>query len=61
MSLDAMRALPFPGADGHREHVLLYAEHEEAFAGAATEEVRKLNPRLQGFATWLAAPRRVAR
>jgi uncharacterized protein YbjT (DUF2867 family) len=56
MSLDAMRALPFPGADDMANMFFFYAEHEEAFAGARDpEEVRKLNPRLQDFVTWLAA------
>ncbi|MCW2877767.1 MAG: nucleoside-diphosphate sugar epimerase [Sphaerisporangium sp.] len=58
MSLDAVRGLPFPGAADTANMFFFYAEHEDAFAGVRDpEEVRKLNPRLQDFATWLAANR----
>jgi uncharacterized protein YbjT (DUF2867 family) len=56
MSVDDMRALPFPGADDIANMFFYYAEYADAFAGARDPEaVRKLNPRLQNFATWLAA------
>jgi uncharacterized protein YbjT (DUF2867 family) len=58
MGLDAVRGMPFPGADDTANMFFFYAEHEDAFAGVRDpEEVRKLNPRLQDFATWLAANR----
>ncbi|GAA5038694.1 uncharacterized protein YbjT (DUF2867 family) [Thermocatellispora tengchongensis] len=58
MTVDALRAMPFPGADDLANMFYFYAEHEEAFAGVRDPaEVRKLNPRLQDFATWLAANR----
>jgi len=56
MSLDDVRKLPFPGADDTANMFFFYAEYANVFAGARDpEEVRKLNPRLQDFATWLAA------
>jgi uncharacterized protein YbjT (DUF2867 family) len=58
MGLDAVRGLPFPGAEDTANMFFFYAEYEDVFAGARDpEEVRKLNPRLQDFATWLAANR----
>ncbi|SEF24778.1 Uncharacterized conserved protein YbjT, contains NAD(P)-binding and DUF2867 domains [Amycolatopsis pretoriensis] len=58
MSVEALRASGFPGADDLSNMFFYYAEHEDAFAGARDPEaVRKLNPRLQDFATWLAARR----
>jgi uncharacterized protein YbjT (DUF2867 family) len=58
MSLDAMRESPSPGADDTANMFFFYAEHEDAFAGVRDpDQVRKLNPRLQDFATWLAANR----
>jgi uncharacterized protein YbjT (DUF2867 family) len=58
MSLDDLRKLPFPGADDTANMFFFYAEHEKAFAGVRDPaEVRKLNPRLQDFATWLHANR----
>ncbi|GII54190.1 nucleotide-diphosphate-sugar epimerase [Planotetraspora thailandica] len=56
MTLDATRALPYPGTDDLANMFFFYAEHEDAFAGVRDPaEVRKLNPRLKDFATWLAA------
>jgi uncharacterized protein YbjT (DUF2867 family) len=56
MSLDAVRAIPFPAAEDTANMFFFYAEHADAFAGVRDpEKVRKLNPRLQDFATWLAA------
>ena len=53
-----MRGLPFPGAEDTANMFFFYAEHVDAFAGVRDPaEVRKLNPRLQDFATWLAANR----
>jgi NmrA-like family len=56
MSRDAVGGLPFPGAEDTANMFFFYAEYDNVFAGVrAPEEVRKLNPRLQDFATWLAA------
>ncbi|QKV74251.1 NmrA/HSCARG family protein [Amycolatopsis sp. Hca4] len=58
MSVEDLRAAGFPGADDLSNMFFYYAEHEDAFAGARDPEaVRKLNPRLQDFATWLASLR----
>jgi uncharacterized protein YbjT (DUF2867 family) len=58
MSLDTVREMPFPGAADTANMFFFYAEHADVFAGARDpEKVRKLNPRLQDFATWLAANR----
>ncbi len=58
MSVEALRSAGFPGADDLSNMFVYYAEHEDAFAGARDPEaVRKLNPRLQDFATWLASRR----
>jgi hypothetical protein len=58
MSLDTVRAMGFPGADDAANTFFFYAEYADVFAGARDpEQVRKLNPRLQDFATWLAANR----
>ncbi len=58
MSLDAVRALPFPGTDDLANMFFFYIEYADAFAGARDpEKVRELNPRLQDFATWLSAHR----
>jgi uncharacterized protein YbjT (DUF2867 family) len=58
LPLEVVRQLPIPGADDLANMFFFYAEHEDAFAGARNpDEVRKLNPRLQDFATWLAAHR----
>jgi uncharacterized protein YbjT (DUF2867 family) len=58
MSVEDVRALPVPGADDLANMFVYYAEHENVFAGARDPEaVRKLNPRLQDFATWLAEHR----
>jgi uncharacterized protein YbjT (DUF2867 family) len=55
MSVDALRGLDFPGADDTANMFYYYAEYSDAFAGARDPEaVRKLNPRLQDFTTWLA-------
>lgn len=57
-SVEFVRAQPMPGADDLANMFFYYAEHEEYFAGARDpEQVRTLNPRLQDFATWLAANR----
>jgi hypothetical protein len=57
-SLDAVRGLPFPGAEDTANMFFFYAEYADAFAGARNPDyVRKLNPWLQDFATWLAANR----
>jgi hypothetical protein len=58
MSLDDMRKLDFAGADDTANMFYFYAEYADVFAGARDPEaVRKLNPRLQDFATWLAINR----
>jgi uncharacterized protein YbjT (DUF2867 family) len=58
MSLDAVRGLPFPAAEDTANMFFFYAEYDNVFAGVRDpEKVRKLNPRLQDFATWLAANR----
>lgn len=58
LDLDTLRAMPVPGADDLANMFFYYTEHEEHFAGVRDpEEVRALNPRLQDFATWLAANR----
>ncbi|MGK3206916.1 NmrA/HSCARG family protein [Amycolatopsis sp. MEPSY49] len=58
MSVEDLRSAGFPGADDLSNMFFYYAEHEAAFAGARDPEaVRKLNPRLQDFATWLASRR----
>lgn len=54
MSLDDMRALGFPGAEDSANMFFFYVEHADAFAGVRDPDaIRKLNPRLQDFATWL--------
>jgi uncharacterized protein YbjT (DUF2867 family) len=56
--LDAVRGSGVPGADDLANMFFYYVEHEDYFAGARDpEQVRTLNPRLQDFATWLAAHR----
>jgi uncharacterized protein YbjT (DUF2867 family) len=56
--LDAVRSAPVPGADDLANMFFYYVEHADFFAGARDpEQVRKLNPQLQDFATWLAAHR----
>jgi uncharacterized protein YbjT (DUF2867 family) len=56
MSVDDVRKLDFPGADDTANMFYFYAEHDDVFAGARNPaEIRKLNPRLQNFATWLTA------
>jgi uncharacterized protein YbjT (DUF2867 family) len=56
MSLDDIRKLDFAGADDTANMFYFYAEYENVFAGVRDPaEVRKLNPRLQNFATWLTA------
>ncbi|MBB4910781.1 NmrA/HSCARG family protein [Actinophytocola algeriensis] len=56
--VDALRASGADGADDLANMFFYYAEHEAFFAGARDPEfVRTLNPRLQDFATWLAAHR----
>lgn len=58
LPLEVVRQLPMPAADDLANMFFFYAEHEKAFAGVRNpDEVRKLNPRLQDFATWLAAHR----
>ncbi|MFJ9782468.1 NmrA/HSCARG family protein [Amycolatopsis sp. NPDC101161] len=58
MSVEALRSAGFPGADDLSNMFVYYTEHEAAFAGARDPEaVRKLNPRLQDFASWLASRR----
>lgn len=58
VGLDAVRAQGVPGADDLANMFFYYVEHEAYFAGARNPEyVRTLNPRLQDFATWLAAHR----
>lgn len=56
ISLDDVRAAGTPGSDDIANMFFYYAEHEEYFAGVRDPEyVRTINPRLQDFATWLAA------
>jgi uncharacterized protein YbjT (DUF2867 family) len=56
VSIADVRAWPVPGADDFANMFFYYTEHEEFFAGARDPEfVRTLHPRLQDFATWLAA------
>lgn len=58
MSLDTVRASGVPGADDIANMFQYYAEFADSFAGARDPAyVRTLNPRLQDFATWLAANR----
>jgi hypothetical protein len=53
-----VRGLPFPGAEDTANMFFFHAEYADAFAGARNPDyVRKLNPRLRDFATWLAANR----
>jgi hypothetical protein len=56
ISVEAVRAQGFPGADDVANMFFYYAEYESVFAGARDPgAVRELNPRLQDFGTWLAA------
>jgi uncharacterized protein YbjT (DUF2867 family) len=56
--VEAVRASGAPGADDLANMFFYYAEHDAYFAGARDPEfVRTINPRLQDFATWLAAHR----
>ncbi|WP_328452746.1 NmrA/HSCARG family protein [Amycolatopsis sp. NBC_00438] len=56
ISVEAVRAQGFPGADDLANMFFYYAEYESVFAGARDPgAVRELNPRLQDFGTWLAA------
>ncbi|MGC5031335.1 NmrA/HSCARG family protein [Micromonospora sp. DT229] len=56
LSHDAYRDLGFPGADEAGNMFQYYAEHEAYFTGVRDlDEVRRLNPELQTFDTWLAA------
>jgi uncharacterized protein YbjT (DUF2867 family) len=56
ISVEAVRAQAFPGADDLANMFFYYAEYENVFAGARDPgAVRELNPRLQDFGTWLAA------
>jgi uncharacterized protein YbjT (DUF2867 family) len=56
ISVEAVRAQGFPGADDLANMFFYYAEYENVFAGARDPgAVRELNPRLQDFGTWLAA------
>jgi len=58
VDVDSLRASGVPGADDLANMFFYYAEHDAYFAGARDpERVRTLNPRLQDFATWLAAHR----
>ncbi|WP_326950984.1 NmrA/HSCARG family protein [Amycolatopsis sp. NBC_01307] len=58
VSVEAVRAQGFPGADDLANMFFYYAEYESVFAGARDPgAVRELNPRLQDFGTWLAAHR----
>lgn len=58
ISVATVRAMPAPGADDLANMFFYYAEHADYFAGVRDpEQVRALNPRLQDFATWLAAHR----
>lgn len=58
ISVEAVRAQGFPGADDVANMFFYYAEYESVFAGARDPQaVRRLNPRLQDFATWLAEHR----
>lgn len=58
LEVDALRASGAPGADDLANMFFYYAEHDAHFAGARDPEfVRTINPRLQDFATWLAAHR----
>jgi uncharacterized protein YbjT (DUF2867 family) len=53
--VEDVRSSGAPGADDLANMFFYYAEHESVFAGARDPEaVRRLNPRLQDFATWLA-------
>jgi len=58
MSVADVRALPAPGADDLANMFFYYTEHADYFAGARDPRLaRTFNPRLQDFATWLAAHR----
>ncbi|MDQ8706169.1 NmrA/HSCARG family protein [Streptomyces sp. LHD-70] len=55
---DAFRALGFPGADEGGNMFQFYADCESSFTSARDlDAVRRINPALQDFATWLAAHR----
>lgn len=55
---DAFRGLGFPGADEAGNMFQFYADCEASFTAARDlEAVRRINPALQDFATWLAAHR----
>jgi uncharacterized protein YbjT (DUF2867 family) len=58
MSLDAVRAFDHPAADDLANMFHFFTEFEDVFAGVRVPEfVRRLNPQLQDFATWLARNR----
>jgi len=58
MSLDTVRALDHPAPDDIANMFHFYTEFQDVFAGARDPEfVRRLNPGLQDFATWLARNR----
>jgi uncharacterized protein YbjT (DUF2867 family) len=55
MSVDAYRALGFPGADELGNMLQYYAEAADYFTGVRDlDEVRRLNPDTQTLAAWLA-------
>jgi len=56
MKPEAYRALGFPGADDLGNMFQFYRDFNEDFVAARSlEKSRKLNPKLQSFAQWLAA------
>ena len=58
MSLDVVRAFDHPAADDLANMFHFFAEFQDVFAGVRVPEfVRRLNPQLRDFATWLARNR----
>jgi uncharacterized protein YbjT (DUF2867 family) len=58
MSLDDVRALGAPGVEDIANMFFFYVEHSDEFSATRDPEaVRKLNPRLRDFGTWVTANR----
>jgi len=58
MSLDVVRAFDHPAADDLANMFHFFAEFQDVFAGVRVPDfVRRLNPQLRDFATWLARNR----
>ncbi|MET8505219.1 NmrA/HSCARG family protein [Streptomyces sp. NPDC004787] len=62
LSADEWRAQGFPGADESGNMFQYYADCERRFTGARDlDAVRRIDPALQDFSTWLAAHREALR